>query len=184
LHTPKLTETRTFRLDTSTLEAFDKLAQARGISPNALMNQQLNTILKFDRYFGELQIVKLASSTFRRILEAVPDRDLVKAGISAGSDIGPSIIRGTFASDSIESICEYIKAVSDLTNLFTTKDVQKAGKRVMTLRHSLGPKFSLWEANYLASTFKSLGSSPKISFTDSSIAIEISTGDISKTHKY
>jgi len=166
--------TRSFRISERALQAIEDESRRQNVSVSTISNQLLLSFAEFDRFFRRLGLVKISSATFQRVLEAGSDSEVAEAGRATGSDTPRSIILAKYGTLSLETAIVYLQLQSEFSGLFQYDEVQLAwgAKRVITLLHRLGPKGSIFLANYVEAIFDQAGYSSKISLSDHSIAIE------------
>ncbi len=167
------TVTRSFRISEAALRAIEEESQRHNVSVSTILNQQLLAYAEFERFVKRLGLVKISSSTFRRILSAGPDSEIAQAGIEAGGDIPASIIVAKNGSLSLQTVIGHLNSLSEYAGLFEYGETDSEGNKVITLLHRLGPKGSIFFANYAKALFGGIGFSPKITSTEHSVVIEV-----------
>jgi len=75
---PEKTVTRSFRINESAFLALEEEAKKRNISLNTVVNQLILSYANFDRYFQRLGMLKMSKVTFRKILKAAADKEIVE----------------------------------------------------------------------------------------------------------
>jgi hypothetical protein len=65
--------------------------------------------------------------------------------------------------------------LSEFGGQFEFGEVEVGGKRMITLLHRLGPKGSIFFSNYAKALLAGLGYNPKITSSEHSVSIEISS---------
>lgn len=171
------TVTRSFRISERALKALEEEARRQNIGVSALFNQQLIAFADFDRFLRRLGLVKMSSATFERILKAGQDEEIARAGREAGADTPRSIISLKYGALTLESILDHLTSVSEYSGQFEFGQVEKDGKKILTILHRLGPKGSKFYASYMDSMFAEAGISSKIVTSDHSLHIEILSGE-------
>jgi len=168
--------TRSFRISERALHAIEEESRRQNVSVSTISNQLLLGFAKFDRFFRRLGLIKISSATFQRLLEAGSDSEVAEAGRASGSDTPRSIILAKYGTLSLETAIAYLQLQSEFSGLYQYDEVQLAwgAKRVITLLHRLGPKGSIFLANYVEAIFDQVGYSSKISLSDHSISMETS----------
>jgi hypothetical protein len=168
------TVTRSFRISERALKSIEDEARRQNLGVSTLINQQLLAFSEFERYFRRLGLIKISSATFGRLLSACSDAEIAKAGVEAGSDTPRSIILAKYGLLSLDTIIQYLKMLSEFANQFEFGQVEQGGKHIITLLHGLGPKGSIFFANYAKTLFNSIGYIPKISSSAHSVVFEVS----------
>jgi hypothetical protein len=167
------TVTRSFRISARALKALEEEAESHNISVNTILNQQLLAFADFDRFFRRVGLIKIASATFQKLFDAVPDKEVAEIGRQTGGDIPKSIILTKVGSFDLGTVLSFLQSVSEHANTFEYGEVNSGGKTIITLLHRLGPKGSLFFSNYSKALFEQLGLFPKISTSNHSVTIEL-----------
>ena len=167
------TVTRSFRLSESAIDALQKEAEKRNITANTLLNDLLLTFSEHDRFLNEFHIIKLSSSTFRRILQATSEETVREAGRLAGTNIPSSFVLAKFGDVNEQNAIEYLKTMSGYAGLFVFNFVDRPGSRTLTLIHSLGPKGSVFLSEYAKAALEKAGTKTRVSFGDDSVTLNL-----------
>jgi len=167
------TETASFRLEQSALEALHEDAKKQNVSVNTLLNQLLHTYASYDRPMKRFQIVKLPASTFRYILQAAKSETIAEAGSLAGSDVPKTYILARWGVLTEENCLEYLRAMSTHAMLFDYSEVIHDGKLSVTLSHNYGSKGSVFLQHYVKALFEPLGRLPRFSPDENAVIFEL-----------
>jgi hypothetical protein len=160
---------RTFRVDQLALETIEKDAKDKNVSTNTLVNQLLLAYANFDRYYEQFPMVKIFSSVFRDLLDGVSE-DYAK---KAGKDLARNLVRAVIVSRrgevNLSTLLDQFRLVSNYSEIFTFKESEVSGKKILTIYHRFGNKGSLYFGEYLLSLFELIDMQPRLTFTDNSI---------------
>lgn len=126
-----------------------------------------------DRYLQKFQMIKLSTPTFKRVLNAAPAEAIEEAGRSAGSSVPQSFILSRMGELTPPTVIEYLTLMGAYANLFDYSEISVGGKNSITLSHQLGPKGSLFLANYVDAIFRRAGKTVKITQFEDGITIEV-----------
>jgi hypothetical protein len=171
---PEKTVTRSFRISENAFLALDEEARKRNISLNTLVNQLFLSFANFDRYFQKFGMVKVSKVSYRKTLKAVPDNEVVELAREVAQNSGRVILLARNGTLSLKGVLEYLKNLADYAYFFEYNEaLSPEGKRVITLTHSLGQKFSLFMIDYSKSLFEQIAMNPKLTSTEDSITITI-----------
>ena len=171
---PERTVTRSFRINESAFLALEEEAKKRNISVNTLVNQLFLSYANFDRYFERLGFLKMSKVTFRKILEAAPEVEIVELAREAAQNSSRVIILSRFGALSLTGVLDYLKNAAGYAYYFEYNEVYSPGeKRVITLIHSYGEKGSIFVKAYTKALFELIDMEPKLSSTKNSVTIEI-----------
>ena len=171
---PEKTVTRSFRISESAFLALEEVARKRNISLNTLVNQVFLSFANFDRYFQKFGMLKISKVAYKRTLKAVPDEEIVEAAKEVAQNSGRVVLLTRYGTLSLAGVLEYLKSLADYAYWFEYNEVlSPERKRVITLTHSLGQKFSLFMIAYSKSLFEQIPLSTKLTSTEDSITITI-----------
>jgi hypothetical protein len=114
------------------------------VSLNTLVNQMFLSYADVDRYFERVGYVKVAKSSFRMILEQVPDKNLAEAAQRTARESGKTIILAKYGALSLDTVLDFVRTFVGYTNFAEYNEVlSPEKKRVVTLMHNNGMKFSV-----------------------------------------
>jgi len=171
---PEKTVTRSFRISESAFLALEEEARKRNISLNTLVNQLFLSYANFDRYFRRFGMLKISNVAYRSTLKAVPDQEIVEAAREVARNSARVVLLTRYGTLSLAGVLEYLKSLADYAYWFEYNEVlSPERKRVITLTHSLGQKFSLFMVAYSKSLFEQIAMSPGLTSTEDSITITI-----------
>ena len=171
---PEKTVTRSFRINESAFLALEEEAGKHNISLNTLVNQLFLSYANFDRYFQRLGMLKMSKVAYRKILNAAPDNEIVEAARETAQNSARVIILARYGTLSLTGVLNYLKNLADYAYFFEYNEVPSPeGKRVITLIHSLGEKFSIFLKAYAKSLFELIAMDPKLTSTEDSITIKV-----------
>jgi hypothetical protein len=167
------TVTRSFRVSESALRAIEDEARRHNLSTNSFVNQLLLSYANYDRFMEKVHMIKMTTPGLRTLMEAGTDEKLAEAGRIAGRSIGKSFIMARKGALSVENSIEQLRAMGDYANYWEFNEVDRDGRRIITLIHDLGPKGSLFLSGVGEALFESAGARPKCTTTDDSVIYEL-----------
>ena len=171
---PEKTVTRSFRINESAFLALEEEARKHNISLNTLVNHLFLSFANFDRYFEKFGMLKISKVAYRRTLKAVPDQEIVEAAREVAQNSARVVLLTRYGTLSLAGVLEYLKSLADYAYWFEFNEVlSPERKRVITLTHSLGQKFSLFMIAYSKSLFEQIAIDPNLTSTEDSITITI-----------
>jgi len=171
---PEKTVTRSFRINESAFLALEEEARKHNMSLNTLVNQLFLSFANFDRSFEKFGMLKISKVAYRRTLKAVPDQEITEAAREVAQNSARVVLLTRYGTLSLAGVLEYLKGLADYAYWFEYNEVVSSErKRVVTLTHSLGEKFSLFMVAYSKSLFEQIAMSPKLTSTEDSITITI-----------
>jgi len=171
---PEKTVTRSFRINESAFSAIEEEAKKRNISVNSLVNQLFLSFANFDRYFQKFGMTKISKVSYRKTLRSVPDAEVTELAREVAQNSGKVVILARYGTMSLKGLQDWLKDLSDYANWFQYNEVDSPeGKRVITLTHDLGTKFSTFMVAYAKELFGQIAMVPKLSSTEDSITISV-----------
>lgn len=171
---PEKTVSRSFRISENAFLALEEEAKKHNISLNTLVNQLFLSYANYDRYFQRLGMLKMSKAAFRKILNAAPEKDIIETANEVAQNSARVIILARYGSISLTGILNYLRSLADYGNFFEYNEAPSSeGRRVITLMHSLGNRFSVYLLAFMKSLFEQIALSPKLTYTEDSITIEI-----------
>ena len=171
---PEKTVTRSFRFNESAFLALEEEARKRNISLNTLVNQLFLTFANFDRYFQKFGMLKISKVAYRRTLKAVSDQEIVETATEVAQNSARVVLLTRYGTLSLAGVLEYLKSLAEYGYWFEYNEVlSPERRRVVTLTHNLGEKFSLFMIAYSKSLFEQIAMNPRLNSTEDSITITI-----------
>lgn len=169
---PEKTVTRSFRISESAFLALDEEAKKRNVSVNTLVNQLFLSFANFDRYFQKFGMAKVSKVSYRKTLKSLSDPEIVELGKEVAQNSGRVVILARYGTMSLKGVIDWLRDLSDYGNWFQYSEVHSPeGRRVITLTHDLGAKFSTFMITYSRELFGQISLEPKLSSTEDSITI-------------
>jgi hypothetical protein len=171
---PDKTVTRSFRISESAFLALEEEAKKHNMSLNTLVNQLFLSFANFDRYFQKFGMTKISKVSYRKTLRAVPDAEIIELAKEVAQNSGKVIILARYGTMSLKGVLDWLKDLADYAHWFEYNEVlSPEGKRVITLTHDLGTKFSIFMVAYAKELFGQITMYPKLSSTEDSITIGV-----------
>jgi hypothetical protein len=164
---------RSFRVDQAALEIIEKDAQEKNISVNTLVNQLILAYVNLDRYLDQFPMIKIASEGFGLLLDGVSDEYAKESARKLALNIVQSQIMSRRGDLSLSAILEHFRTVSEYSKVFTLKEAESNGKKIITLYHRYGRKGSIWYLEYVVSLLELAGVHPKIKTTENSVTASL-----------
>jgi hypothetical protein len=138
---PEKTVTRSFRISESAFLALEVEAKKHNISVNTLVNQLFLCYTNFDRYLERHGFFKMSKVTFRKILEAAPEKETVELAREVAQNSSRTLILAKYGELSLTNFLDYLSNLADYAYFIEYNEVYSPGeKRVITLMHSYGKR--------------------------------------------
>lgn len=160
---------RTFRIDEDALEIIEKDAQEKKISANTLVNQLLLAYANFDRYMEQFPMIKISTNVFNTLLDGVSDEFAKDAGrrLAQNSILTSRMWRGL---PNLSNLIDLFRITSDYSKVFTFRETEMEGKRIVTLQHRFGRKGSLYFGEFLLGSFALIDMQPRLTTTENAVS--------------
>ena len=114
-------------------------------------------------------MLKISKVTFRKILKTAPANEIVELAREVAQNSSRIIILARCEALSLTSILDYLNNLADYAYFVERSEVvSPGGKRVITLIHSYGEKWSIFVEAYTKALFKQINMEPKLSSTENS----------------
>ena len=119
-------------------------------------------------------MTKISKVSYRKTLRSVPDAEVTELAREVAQNSGKVVILARYGTMSLNGLQDWLKDLSDYANWFQYNEVDSPeGKRVITLTHDLGTKFSTFMVAYAKELFGQIAMVPKLSSTEDSITISV-----------
>lgn len=167
------TVAKSFRVNGKALAAIQQEAERQNISLNTLVNQLLIDYAEFGRFVKRLSALRLTRKTFEAVLNATTEEKLAAEARSAGKSAPIALMSSKWGKINPAVVIEYIRDLSAYANLYEYNEMNEEGKQTITLMHELGPKWSIFLANYLGEAFGVTGTKPKVTTSDRAVIFSL-----------
>jgi hypothetical protein len=152
-------------------DSIEDEAKKRSVSLNMLVNQVLATHTRDERELEEVGFVKVTKSTYRFLLDMVPDDKLREWSKSMLKQSRESLLLARSGAITLDAVLDDLRLLSK-SGFFSIDKAKRNGKETISLIHDLGPKASVSLSAYTEALFAQIGVSPKITTTNSSVMVE------------
>lgn len=125
------------------------MAEEKRVSLNTLANQIFGTFAEFDTYAERFGILKISTDTFRRILMAVPQKELAILASNCGSQEAKEFILFKWKEVNQETVTDFIKTYFGYCGYGQCDMESRGGKTMISIHHDLGEKGSLYLRHFL-----------------------------------
>jgi hypothetical protein len=135
------------------------------------VNQVLSTHTRDDWVFEEVGSVRMPKDAYRVLLSLVPDDKLTEFGKLIAMRVQKTMMVARSNSISLDAALDELRQMSK-SGWFSFHKTKNGEKRIITLVHDFGARYSVVSAAANMTLFGLVGISPKVSTTDSSVMIE------------
>ncbi len=168
--------TRTLRLDDDVDAALEKMAEERGESVNAIAGRALRKLVEWDRLAENAGLVVISSTTMRRLMDSQTPEQARALGEFVGNEVWKPVIISRYGEITLDSVLKSIELIGRYMGRFDFIYSTEGSKRVVTVRHAGGIKWSEFYLGAATPLFSQvLGASFNPLMTEELIAIEFET---------
>jgi len=134
--------TRTLRLDDDVDAALEKMAGERGESVNSIAGRALRRLVEWDRLAENAGVVGISSVTLGRLMDSQTPEQAGALGELVGKEVWKPIIISKYGEVSLDSVLKSIELIARYMGRFDFIYSTEGSKKVVTIRHSGGIKWS------------------------------------------
>jgi predicted transcriptional regulator len=134
--------TRTLRLDDDVDAGLEKMAEERGESVNAIAGRALRKLVEWDRLAESAGLVAVSSMTLGRLMDSQTPEQASAIGEFVGNEVWKPIIISRYGEINLESVLKSIELIARYMGRFDLIYSTEGSKRVVTIRHAGGIKWS------------------------------------------
>jgi len=120
----------------------EKMAEERGESVNAIAGRALRKLVEWDRLSESAGLVVISSTTMNRLMDSQTLEQARALGEFVGNEVWKPIIISRFGKITLESVLKSIELIARYMGRFDFIYSTEGPKRVITIRHSGGIKWS------------------------------------------
>ncbi len=151
----KRTSSITFRIAESYEKALRKVAEEKKISLNTLANQIFGNYVELERYMAKFGVLVMSKDTFKLLLSAMSEKDLINLAVRAGSEEPKEFILFKWKTLNADNVIEFLKIYFEHCG-YGTYDMERSdGNTALSVHHNLGEKGSLYLKSFVESVIQS-----------------------------
>jgi hypothetical protein len=135
---------KTFRYPRHLNTSLEEEAEAKGLSPNALVSVIFTKYVNWDRYAEKFGFVSITHETLRFLLSCVDMERLVSAAQESGAQVPKEAVMFWFKKMDINTFLSYLENVCRYGGQAEYESQASGGDYTITLRHEFGMKWSYW----------------------------------------
>ena len=169
----KKTITRSFRISEDSFAALEEEAAHRNVSVNTLVDQILEVHTSYERYIEKLGRMRMAKSTFRRVLEASPTDGVAESARLHMKEMGKVATIAKYGELNLTNLLDGLGLMMTYGGWGEFHETESNGKLVLTLMHNLGQNGSIYLSNFVKALFEVINLEPRITNTDQAVVVEI-----------
>ena len=162
----------TFRIDKEYEESLRELAKERRISLNTLANQIFSNYVEFEVFAKKFGTVRMSSDTFRRLLDAMNENEIIDIAVRGGSQEAVEFILFKWKEVNFATVIEFVRTYFEQCGYGRCDLKQTNGRIMISVHHDFQKKGSLYLKHFLESLIRTtLEKEPKIITTNDSLTI-------------
>ena len=168
----KKTVLRTIRITQDLDSILQKDAHAKRTSVNALISQLITKYAEWDRYTKRFGFVHVARRTFRHLVDAVDDEQLVVIARRLGKEMPEAVTSFFFHRLNLETLLATLSLYQRYSGLQVHEVETKEGRCTITFHHEVGRKWSVFLRDFMNEYFKTgLGIVPEADLVGDSVVL-------------
>ncbi len=167
------TVAKSFRVNETAVAALQEEARRQNISLNTLVNQLLLDYAEFGRFLKRINALRVSRKTLDEILKAATEKGLESGGRTAGASAPIALMAAKWGKVTPNIVLEYVRDLAAYANLYEYNETKENGHVTITLMHELGPKWSIFLANYLGEAFAAAGVKPEVRQSDRAVIFSL-----------
>ena len=170
----KKTIIRSFRISEESFNVLAEEAVRHNVSLNTLVDQIIGVHTSYERFMKKFGMMRMARSTFRRILEISPEDKVAQAARQHMKEMGRIAIIAKYGELNLTSVLGALSLMMRYGGWGEFHETESSQhRRVITLMHSMGQNGSIYLSNFVEALFEVINLKPKITTTDQAVVIEI-----------
>lgn len=172
----KKTIIRSFRISEGSLKVLEEEAALLNVSINTLVDQIIGVYTSYERFMKKFGMMRMAQSTFRRLLEILPEDRIVQAARQHMKEMGKIAIIAKYGELNLTSLLNTLFLMMTYGGWGEFLETESSQyKRVITLTHPMGQNGSIYLSSFAKALFEEINVEPRIITTDQAVVIEIKT---------
>jgi hypothetical protein len=171
----KKTSTITFRIDEKYEKGLRKEAEEKRISLNTLANQIFGDHVELDQYMKKFGMVEMSKGSFRELLNALDEKNIINVAKSIGSKEPKDFILFKWKELTVNSITDFIKMYFEHCGYGMCDMQLDESTSTVSIHHEFGKKGSISLKAFLESIIQSaLEKEGNIITTENSVTLTFS----------
>jgi hypothetical protein len=164
---------RSVRLPESTDEILKHQAEVEGMTVNALISTVIDDYVQWGRMAKKFPFVSLPLDEVKSVWEKFDTDALIETARREGAKVPKDVMLFWYKQDDLESFMQYLSLLSRHQGLIQFEAVKSETDVIVTARHMLGEKWSLWLKHYLEeAVVTNLGVAPVCEMSSNSITLK------------
>ena len=172
----KKTIIRSFRIGEGSFKVLEEEAALLNVSINTLVDQIIGVHTSYERFMKKFGMMRMARSTFRRLLEISPEDKVAQAARQHMKEMGKIAIIAKYGELSLTSLINTLFLMMTYGGWGEFVETESSQyTRVITLMHPMGKNGSIYLCSFVKALFEEINVEPRITTTDEAVVIEIQT---------
>src|SRR6267143_2187000 len=149
--------TRSVRIEKDADERLRQLASQGDTSVNTLVNRALRKFVEWDAYGEKFGFITMPAVILVKLMDCLTDEEAAALGAWAGKNLLKEYITFWFTEVTPETLLEgFPKLLSKYGRAFTYEELVEDDRRVIILKHSGGPRWSMFYEETIKTAFHDL----------------------------
>ena len=165
------TESATFRMPDKVYKALREQARKNRTSLNTLVNQVLYAHLFDDLPHVRPMLVTLPTPVFAEMLSRLSEEDVVALGKLSAEGVMKSAVLGRYGRINADTIVDTLRITAERGGLGTFNE-KLDDREIVTFRHELGYKGSLFFSVQIETLSQMAGIKPRIEKTEEAVIVQ------------
>jgi predicted CopG family antitoxin len=161
--------TRTVRIDEDVQEMLEKLAETESISVNALVNKALRKHVVWEAPLEKFDAMDIPLQVLVRIIGYLSDENAKELARTAGTTAAREFMQLMFEAVNLDMVLKYFELQGQQLKSFYFDHRQDSGHHKLTIRHGMGPKWSIYYEELTRSLLKELGAELDVERSDNQV---------------
>lgn len=172
----KKTIIRSFRISEESFNVLEEEAARHNVSVNTLVDQIIGVHTSYERFMEKFGMMRMARSTFRRLLEISPEDRVAEAAREHMKEMGKIAIIAKYGELNLTSVLGALSLMMTYGGWGDFHETESSHyRRVITLMHPMGQNGSIYLSSFVKALFEEINVEPRITITDQAVVIEIQT---------
>jgi hypothetical protein len=175
-HETTTTKLRTFRLSQGIISTLQAEAKRRELSVNALVSAIILRFLGWDRFADQFRFVSLTSDLLLAMLSGVSDEEIARTADTTGTRRAEEFMKlWPEGSSPLDGFVAYLNNRCRYAGYGNLSYEVKGERRVLTIEHGLGIKWSIFLQHVIENILRKLGIASRFQISENTVTVHFKT---------
>ncbi len=161
------------RIDEDVQDRLEKLAEKESISVNALVNKALRKHVVWEAPLEKFDAVDMPLQLLVSIIGYLSDENAKELARTAGTTIAREFMQLMFEAVTLDTVLKYFELQGQQLKSFYFEHRQDIAHHKVTIRHGMGPKWSIYYEELTRSLLKELGAELEVERSDNQVTVHV-----------